>query len=218
MRPAIPLPGRSVGHRSVGRRPTRAVAGVMSLVLLALVGGGAFAGCAGHEATMSPASPVAGGPSGDAGSMPGAPAGSDSPVGMPNGGGMGDSTSIPSPEQIAAAWAARPAFVSHAGHETEEAYAFAVARPDIVEWMPCYCGCAAMDHRSNLECFLKRREVGGAIVFEEHASYCEICIKTALIAKQMLGQGATLTQMRTAVDAAFSGNGAPGTPTELPPG
>jgi hypothetical protein len=49
---------------------------------------------------------------------------------MPNGEGMGDSTTLPSPEEIAAAWAARPAYVSHARHETEAAYAFAVARPD----------------------------------------------------------------------------------------
>jgi hypothetical protein len=182
-------------------RPSRFAAAAMSLVLLALLGGGAFAGCAGHD---SPA--------------PAFDATADSPVGMPNGEGMGDSTMLPTPEQISAAWAIRPAYVSHNGHETEEAYAFAVARPDIVEWMPCYCGCAAMDHRSNLECFLKRREAGAPIAFEEHASYCDICVKTALMAKQMLAQGATLTQMRTAVDDAFGRSGAPGTPTELPPG
>jgi len=183
------------------RLASRFSAGGLALVLLALIGGGAFAGCAGNGAQ-----PMA--------SM----AATDSPVGMSNGEGMGDSGSIPTPEQISAAWATRPAYVSHSGHDTEEAYAFAVARPDIVEWMPCYCGCAAMDHRSNLECFLKRREVGAAIAFEEHASYCDICVQTALMAKQMFGQGASLAQMRAAVDAEFGASGAPGTPTELPPG
>jgi len=182
------------------RRSSRAAAVAMSLILLALLGGGTVAGCAGHESQAPGSSPTA-----------------DSPVGMPSTGGMGDSTMLPTPDQISAAWATRPAYVSHNGHETEEAYAFAVARPDVVGWMPCYCGCAAMDHRSNLECFLKRRDSGASIAFEEHASYCDVCVKTALMAKQMLAQGATLRQMRAAVDDAFGGNGAPGTPTELPP-
>jgi hypothetical protein len=192
------------------RRPSaRSVAGPIAVVVLALVAGGAFAGCAGHETP---------GPKGSSAASAAASPMSDSPVGMPNGQGMGDSTTLPSPEEIAAAWDLRPAYVSHSGHETESAYAFAVARPDIVEWMPCYCGCASLDHRSNLECFLERRQAGAPIVFEEHASYCEICVKTALMAKQMLGQGATLVQMRAAVDATYGGLGVPGTPTELPPG
>jgi hypothetical protein len=131
---------------------------------------------------------------------------------MPNG-SMGDSTSIPTRTDRAVG--DPPAFVSHAG-QTEEAYAFAVAGPTSSSGCPA-TGCAR-GHRSNLECFLQRREVGGAIVFEEHASYCDICIQTALMAKQMLGQGATLGQMRAAVDDTFGASGAPGTPTELPPG
>lgn len=198
------------------RRPTRRFAGAtMSTILLALVAGGSFAGCAGQDDGTSASASA---PASDSPAASVAAPASDSPVGMPNGEGMGDSTTLPSPEEIAAAWAIRPAYVSHSGHDTEAAYAFAVARPDIVEWMPCYCGCAALDHRSNLECFLERRQAGAPIVFEEHASYCEICVKTALMAKQMLGQGATLLQMRAAVDAAYGGLGVPGTPTELPPG
>jgi len=46
---------------------------------------------------------------------------------------------------------------------------------------------------------------------------CDICVKTALMAKQMAADGRTLTEIRTAVDRTFPVQGVPGTPTELPP-
>jgi hypothetical protein len=114
-----------------------------------------------------------------------------------------------------AAWAARPAYVrSHP--VIEEAYAYALARPDALDWLPCYCGCVAMDHRSNLDCFFKPTMDGLEPVFEEHASYCDICVETALMAKQMLGEGHSLREVRDRVDAMFGGR-APGTDTAYPP-
>jgi hypothetical protein len=113
------------------------------------------------------------------------------------------------------AWAARPAYVSGTSPRTEEAYAFALARPDVVQWMPCYCGCVAMHHRSNLDCFVKP-DPNGRIVFEEHASYCDVCVNIALLARQRLGEGRSLSEIRAEVDRTLT-TGAPGTPTELPP-
>jgi hypothetical protein len=123
---------------------------------------------------------------------------------------------VPTPDEVAAAWAMRPDFVSGADQATQAAYAFAIARPDVVEWLPCYCGCGAMGHMSNLDCFIKPTE-GAPVVFEEHGSYCGVCVETALMGQDMLAKGATLIQIRAAVDTEF-GDLAPGTPTDLPPG
>jgi hypothetical protein len=114
-----------------------------------------------------------------------------------------------------AAWTARPAYV-RADPRTEEAYAFALRSPELLQWMPCYCGCAAMGHRSNLDCYFKPTAAGLVPRFEEHASFCSICVDTTLTAKRLLAQGHTLRDVRNAVDQQFGG-GAPGTPTELPP-
>ena len=38
------------------------------------------------------------------------------------------------------------------------AYQFAVANPDALQNVPCYCGCGAIGHKSNLACYIK--EVG----------------------------------------------------------
>ena len=46
------------------------------------------------------------------------------------------------------AWAARPEYV-RASARTEEAYRYAMQHPQIVQWMPCYCGCEAMGHGGN---------------------------------------------------------------------
>jgi hypothetical protein len=114
-----------------------------------------------------------------------------------------------------AVWNARPAYVrSHP--QVEAAYAYAMARPDVIAWLPCYCGCVAMDHRSNLDCFFKPTTPGMPLEFDEHASYCDVCVETALMAKGMLADGASLRAIRDRVDATFGGR-APGTVTPLPP-
>jgi hypothetical protein len=113
------------------------------------------------------------------------------------------------------AWYARPAF-TRVDARTEEAYAYALFRPDVVDWMPCYCGCARLDHRSNLDCYLKRAAPGQTTQFEEHASYCEVCVETTLLAKRMVSEGRSLREIRQAVDQEFAG-AVPGTPTQLPP-
>jgi hypothetical protein len=120
-----------------------------------------------------------------------------------------------SPAEIA--WAGRPDFVRANGQATEEAYRYALDRGNVLMWMPCYCGCAGMEHRSNLDCFLKPRASGTPVVFEEHASYCGICVETALLAKRMAADGRTLAEIRAEVDRTFPVDGVPGTPTELPP-
>jgi hypothetical protein len=119
------------------------------------------------------------------------------------------------PADAAEAWAAKPAFVS-VNQETEEAYAFALYHPEVLRWMPCYCGCAAMNHRSNLDCYLRPTVVGGGTTFEEHASYCDLCVKITLLTKHRYAQGASLAAIRQAVDQTFGG-AAPGTETDLPP-
>lgn len=119
-------------------------------------------------------------------------------------------------EAMTAAWAARPAYVN-TDAETAEAYAYAATAPQILQWIPCYCGCAGMGHRSNVDCFFKATMAGlDNIRFEEHASGCRVCVDEALMAKHMAAQGASLRAIRDAVDATFGGS-VPGTPTELPP-
>jgi hypothetical protein len=119
---------------------------------------------------------------------------------------------------IEAAWTARPDYVRHAHPSVGEAYRYALERPDVIQWMPCYCGCAAMEHRSNLDCFFRARMSGGAVAFEEHASFCDICVETALLAKKRMAEGRSLAEIRAEVDSTWGGGAVPGTDTPLPQG
>lgn len=164
-----------------------------ALIALALLGGPALAGCSEAHGT-----------DGAAGAMA---------TTMP----AMDATAVgTAPEVVDAVWSTRPAFVGTTP-AVEEAYAFALQHPEIVQWMPCYCGCAAMDHGSNLACYFRHGQVGKDATFDEHASYCDICVDITLATKQLHAQGVSLRQIRQIIDQRYSDSGAPGTPTSLPP-
>jgi hypothetical protein len=186
----------------------RIVIGWLPMLLLVVLGG-SMAGCAG--------TPTAPGMTYVPPSTAAAPAGPTSAAGDGTGRLSGPTMghAMPTAAEAEAAWNARPAYVSAADARTQEAYAFAIARPDVTDWMPCYCGCVAMDHRNNTDCYLKPRENGMPVDFDEHASYCGVCVDITLTAKAMSSNGRSLPEIRAAIDGQF-GDIAAGTETPLP--
>jgi hypothetical protein len=64
-----------------------------------------------------------------------------------------------------------PDFVQQAPPNVQEAYRFAVANPDILTKMPCYCGCGGVGHTSNLDCYVKAFNADGSVAeFDNHAA------------------------------------------------
>ena len=65
-----------------------------------------------------------------------------------------------------------PDYVQDAAPEVQEAYQFAVANPEALEHIPCYCGCNTMGHMNNTDCYVKSfREDGTVAEFDNHAAY-----------------------------------------------
>jgi hypothetical protein len=64
---------------------------------------------------------------------------------------------------------ALPASVSRAPAQVKEAYRFAIANPELLSSFPCYCGCGAAGHTSNLQCYVKQVRPDGSIEFDNHA-------------------------------------------------
>lgn len=127
---------------------------------------------------------------------------------MPNGTQM-------SAAEMDANWAAHPAYVTKT-QRVQNAYAYAMRAWNLIEWMPCYCGCNAMGHVSNLDCYYKPMLPGSSrLNFEEHASYCQICIDITMTARQLAEQGKSPLEIRKAVDREY-GSAGPGTDTALP--
>jgi hypothetical protein len=96
-----------------------------------------------------------------------------------------------------------PAEVQQAAVTVREAYQFAVANPDVLTQLPCYCGCGGMGHTSNYSCYVQSAE-GEDIVFDAHALGCGICVDIAQDAMRMLQEGKTLPDIRAAVDADYA--------------
>lgn len=49
------------------------------------------------------------------------------------------------------------------------AYAFAARKADVLQYVPCYCGCQQRGHRSNLDCYISGRTPGGTPKWDGHA-------------------------------------------------
>ncbi len=62
-----------------------------------------------------------------------------------------------------------PDFVQKSPPQVQEAYRFAVANPNVLDKIPCYCGCGAMGHQDNYECYIKEVRADGSLEFENHA-------------------------------------------------
>ena len=107
-----------------------------------------------------------------------------------------------------------PDYVMAAEPATQMAYEFAVARPDVLRWMPCYCGCGEHSgHKSSFNCFVE--ESGSE--FDPHGADCLMCVNIALDAKAMTEDGRSLKSIRAYIDGKYGAIG-PGTDTPLPPG
>ena len=55
------------------------------------------------------------------------------------------------------------------GPNTGALYAFATERGDVLQWMPCTCGCADLGHGSNRACYIKA-ETPAQVTYTSHAA------------------------------------------------
>jgi hypothetical protein len=112
---------------------------------------------------------------------------------------------------------ALPEYALAGGDQVALAYQFALDRPDVMLWMPCYCGCGGHSgHRNARDCFVKATSSSDNVEFDEHGSTCDVCVDIALKAQEMTLAGRPLSEIRAAVDREFGDIG-PGTDTPLPP-
>ena len=66
--------------------------------------------------------------------------------------------------------AAFPDFVLRAPLPVQEVYAYALEHPEVLRYMPCYCGCVSAGHMSNLDCFIDQRLAEGSVKYDPMGS------------------------------------------------
>ena len=86
-----------------------------------------------------------------------------------------------------------------------DAYEFAGRRPDVVEFVPCFCGCESAGHRANAHCFVRARNADGTVAeWEPHGLGCAVCIDVAIDAARLTASGASVSDVRDAVEAKYA--------------
>jgi len=48
-------------------------------------------------------------------------------------------------------------------------HVFAARHPEVLNYMPCFCGCGADGHRNNRDCYVKHVEPDGSVMFDSMA-------------------------------------------------
>jgi hypothetical protein len=96
-------------------------------------------------------------------------------------------------------------------------YQFAAEHPEILSYVPCFCGCERGGHRGNDDCFVKARNAQGDVTeWEPHGLDCAVCIDVANEAMQMTRSGASVRDIRSAIEKKWASASAGHTPTPMP--
>ncbi len=105
-----------------------------------------------------------------------------------------------------------PLQMQNAPTRVREAYQFALANPDALKNVPCYCGCGAMGHTSNYACYVKEGKGEGTAVFDEHALGCSLCVDITQDVMQMSRDGRAPPEIRASILSTYSRFGPPNQP------
>jgi len=81
-----------------------------------------------------------------------------------------------------------------ADQKAHAAYQTAKDIPEVLEQLPCFCGCMMnMGHKNNLFCFK-----------DQHGSACEICQDIALDARKMHDEGLPIARIQENIRAKYA--------------
>lgn len=59
-----------------------------------------------------------------------------------------------------------PALYREAAPEIQEAYRFAIANPQVLQYIPCMCGCSELGHTSVYDCYVREVRPAGSVVLD----------------------------------------------------
>ena len=108
--------------------------------------------------------------------------------------------------------AGMPGEVRSAPITVQQAYQFAVANPDTLEQIPCYCGCGAIGHSSNYDCYVQNTDTTNGVTFDEHALGCSICVDITQDTMRLMQQGQSTPAIKTYINQTYSQYG----PSNMP--
>lgn len=98
-----------------------------------------------------------------------------------------------------------------------QVYEFAARHPEVLQYVPCYCGCERAGHNGNHDCFVKSRAANGRITqWDAHGIGCAICLTVGRRAMTLFNEKKSVQEIRAAIDKEFGARYQSQTPTPRP--
>lgn len=111
-----------------------------------------------------------------------------------------------------------PNMVPRPAEVISEVYEYAARNPDVLEFVPCFCGCETAGHKANAHCFVQSRNTDGTVKeWENHGMGCAVCIDVARDSMQLQASGASVSDVRSAIEAKYADRFPRMTPTPPAP-
>lgn len=114
------------------------------------------------------------------------------------------STAPATHELSMAPMAQMPMVVQQAPVTVQQAYRFAVANPDLMKHIACYCGCGKVGHKSNYDCYVSGQDTAGNVTFDHHSLGCSICVDITQDAMRLMREGKSMADISAAIDGTYA--------------
>lgn len=100
----------------------------------------------------------------------------------------------------------------------KQVYEFAARHPEVLQYVPCYCGCEAVGHSANHDCFVKSRGADGRVTqWDAHGMGCAVCLGVGRRAMALFNQGMSVAEIRATIEREYGSHYPSHTPTPNPP-
>ena len=79
-----------------------------------------------------------------------------------------------------------PTFLDKLDPQMKDIYTVAGQNAELLDWIPCYCGCGeSVGHKNNKNCFIREIKKNGEVVWDSHATTCVNCLEIAVESASM---------------------------------
>lgn len=84
-------------------------------------------------------------------------------------------------------------------------YAYAAVNKELLRGIPCYCGCWRIDHRSNLDCYVRSFAADDTPSWTDHSFTCAMCVNITHEVSLLRRQGTSARAIRESIDEHYAG-------------
>lgn len=107
-----------------------------------------------------------------------------------------------------------PTFLDGKSKNMKTLYTAVGNSQDLLESIPCYCGCGEFGHTSNYDCFINQNNDDKSLVWDDHATRCQACLDIAAESVIAFSNGKSVEEIRNMIDEKYQdGDYAEPTPT-----